>query len=172
MKEILPSAKRIAVLSNPTNSSLPLVLEEMRTAGRALRLDIQVVNAGTPDEFEGAIAEAVRGKSAGLIILRDALFISQSRRLTALAATHRLPTMGGDNTLPESGGLASYGPNSLYMLRSSAVLVDKILKGAKPSDLPVEQPTTFELVVNVKTAKALGIKIPQSVLIRADKVIE
>ena len=172
LKEILPSAKRIAVLSNPTNPSLPLVLEEIRTAGRAFRLDIQVVNAGTPDEFEGAIAEAVRGKSAGLIILRDALFISHGRRLTALAATHRLPTMGGDNSLPESGGLASYGPNSLYMLHSSAVLVDKILKGAKPGDLPVEQPTRFELVINMKTAKALGIKFPQSILVRADRVIE
>ena len=172
LKEILPSAKRIAILSNPTNSSHPLVLGEMQTAARALRLEIQVINTGALAEFEGAFAEIARHRPAGLVILSDPLFTIEARRLTALAARHRLPTLGGSNAIPESGGLSSYGPNRLDLVRRSAVLVDKILKGAKPTELPVEQPTKFELVINLKTAKTLGLTIPQSLLLRATQVIE
>lgn len=172
LKEVVPSAKRIAILSNPANSSLPVVLDEIRTAARTLRLEVQVVNTRTPGEFQEAFAEIARNRPAGLVILRDALFTSEAPQLMALAAKYRLPTLGGDNAIPEHGGLLSYGPNRLDLLRRSALLVDKILKGAKPADLPVEQPTKFELVVNAKTAKALGIKIPSSILLRADKVIE
>jgi putative tryptophan/tyrosine transport system substrate-binding protein len=172
LKEILPSAQRIAILSNPTNSSLPLVLGEMQSAARALRIEIQVVNTQVPDEFEGAFAEIVRNQPAGLVILRDALFTTEARRLTALAARHGLPTMGGDRAMPESGGLSSYGPNRLDLLRRSAVLVDKILKGAKPADLPVEQPMKFDLVINLKIAQTLGITIPPSILFQADQVIQ
>ena len=100
------------------------------------------------------------------------MFNNEAARLTTLAMKHRLPTMGGNNTIPDSGGLMGYGANRLDQVRRAAVLVDKILKGAKPADLPVEQPTKFELIVNMKTAKALGIKIPQTILVRADKVIE
>ncbi len=172
LKEVVPTAKRIAILSNPTNSSLPGVLGDMHTAAKTLRLEITVANAGTAGEFETVFAEIVRDRPAGLMILADALFISESRRLTTLAARHRLPTMGGHNAIPESGGLMSYGPNRLDLARRAAVLVDKILKGAKPADLPVEQPTKFELVININTAKGLGIKIPNSVLVQATKVIE
>ena len=172
LKEVVPSAKRIAILSNPTNSSLPGVLGDMQAAAKTLRLEITVVNAGTPGEFEGAFAEIARDRPAGVAILADALFNSEAGRLTTLAARHRLPTMGGHNAVPESGGLMSYGANRLDLVRRAAILVDKILKGAKPADLPVEQPTRFELIVNLKTAKALGLTIPQSILVRADKVIE
>ena len=172
LKEVVPTAKRIAILSNPTNSSLPGVLGDMHTAAKTLRLEITVANAGTAGEFETVFAEIVRDRPAGLMILADALFISESRRLTTLAARHRLPTMGGHNAIPESGGLMSYGPNRLDLARRAAVLVDKILKGAKPADLPVEQPTKFELVINMKTAKALGLTVPPTLLARADEVIE
>ncbi len=171
-KEIVPSAKRIAILSNPTNSSLPLVLSEMQAAARKVRLEITVVKAGAPAEFEGAFAEIVRDRPAGLVILSDGMFANEAVQLTTLAARHRLLTMGGNSTVPESGGLMSYGANRSDQIRRAAILVDKILKGAKPADLPVEQPTKFELIVNLKTAKALGIQIPQSILVRADKVIE
>jgi putative ABC transport system substrate-binding protein len=172
LKEILPSAKRIAILSNPTNSSLPRVLGQMQTAARALGLDIQIVNARAPDEFEGAFAEIARSRPAGLVILADALFITEARQLTALAVRHRLPTMGGIDAIPQSGGLSSYGPNRLDMIRRCAVLVDKILKGAKPGELPVEQPMKFDFVINLKTAKQIGLTIPQSILYRADQVIK
>ncbi len=172
LKEIMPSARRIAILSNPTNSSLPLVIQDMQAAARTLRLEIIVVNAGTPAEFEGAFAEIIRTRAAGLVILADALFNSEAGRLTTLAAKHRLPTMGGQNTVPESGGLMSYGANRLDLVRRAAFLVDKILKGAKPADLPVEQPTIFELILNKRTARDLGIKIPNSILVQATKVIE
>jgi putative ABC transport system substrate-binding protein len=172
LKETVPSARRIAILSNPTNSSLPPVVSELQAAARTLRLDITVVNAGTSAEFEKAFAEIARARPAGLVILADPLFNSEAGRLTTLAAKYRLPTMGGINVVPESGGLMSYGANRPDLIRRGAVLVDKILKGAKPADLPVEQPTKFELIVNKRTARDLGIKIPDSILLRADKVIE
>ncbi len=172
LKEAVPSAKRVAILSNPTNSSLPQVIQDMQAAARKLRLDITVVNAGAPAEFEKAFAEIARDRPDGMVILSDAMFVSEAARLTTLAAKHRLPTMGGNIDIPESGGLMSYGANRLDMIRRAAVLVDKILKGAKPADLPVEQPTKFELVVNMRTAKDLGLKIPNSILVQATKVIQ
>ena len=172
LKEVVPSAKRVAILSNPTNSSLPHVVQDMQAAARKLRLEITVVNAGAPAEFEKAFAEIARGRVDGLVILSDAMLLIESARLTTLAAKHRLPTMGGNNDIPESGGLMSYGANRLDMIRRAAALVDKILKGAKPADLPVEQPTKFDLVVNMRTANDLGLKIPNSILVQATKVIE
>ncbi len=172
LKEIVPSAKRIAILSNSTNSSLPSVLSDMQAAAKTLHLEITVFNAGTPTEYEGAFAEIARIRPAGVAILSDTLFNTDAGRLSMLAARHKLPTIGGTNAVPESGGLMSYGPNRLALVRRAAILVDKILKGAKPADLPVEQPIKFEVVINMKTAKALGIKIPNSILVMADKVIE
>ena len=172
LKEIVPSAKRIAILSNPANSSLPPIVSELQAAAKTLRLEIIVVTAGTPAEFDKAFAEIAQGRPAGVVILADPLFNSEAARLTTLAAKHRLPTIGGHNAFPESGGLMSYGANRRDMMRRAAVLVDKILKGAKPADLPVEQPTIFELVLNKRTAKDLGIKIPNSILVQATKVIE
>ncbi len=172
LKEIVPSAKRIAILTNPTNLAHSLLLNEMRAAARTLRLEITVVNARASAEFDGAFTEIVRDRPAGLLILSDTFFTSESGRLTTLAARHGLPTVGGNDTVPESGGLMSYGANRSDLIRRAAILVDKILKGAKPADLPVEQPTKFDLIVNMKTAKALGIKIPNSILVLATRVIE
>ncbi len=171
-KELVPSAKRVAVLSNPMNSSFPVEIKAMQAVAKTLRLEIAVVNAAAPAEFEKAFAEIVRERPAGLIILSDPMFISAAARLTTLAARHRLPTVSGHNAFPENGGLMSYGANLRDVVRRSAVLVDKILKGAKPADLPVEQPTQFELILNMKTAQALGIKIPNSILVQATRVIE
>jgi putative ABC transport system substrate-binding protein len=172
LKELVPSTKRIAILSNPTNSALPNVILDMHAAARKLRLEVVVVNARAPAEFEGAFAEIVRDRPAGLVILSDPLFTSQAERLAILAAKHQLPTVCGNPALPENGGLMSYGGSRPDMVRRAAILVDKILKGAKPADLPVEQPTKFDLVLNMKTAKSLGVKIPNSIMVRADKVIE
>ncbi len=172
LKEVVPSARRVAILSNPTNSSLPQVVQDMQAAARKLRLEITVVNAGAPAEFEKVFAEIARDRPDGLVILSDAMFVIEAARLTMLAAQHRLPTMGGNSDIPNSGGLMSYGANRLDMVRRAAILVDKILKGAKPADLQVEQPTKFELIVNMRTAKDLGLKIPNSILVQATKVIE
>jgi putative ABC transport system substrate-binding protein len=171
-RQILPGAKRIAVLNNPANASLPRVLGEVKAAAAALSLEVEVVDASAPSEFEKAFAAVERSGAAGLMILRDVMFGAQARRLSALAARHRIPAMGGDAVYPESGALASYGPNSPDMLRRGAVLVDRILKGAKPAELPVEQPAKFDFVINAATAKALGVTIPQPALLRADRVID
>ena len=148
------------------------MVQDLQAAARKLRLDITVVNAGAPAEFEKAFAETARDRPDGMVILSDAMFITEAARLTTLAAKHRLPTMAGNNEFPESGGLMSYGANRLDMIRRAAVLVDKILNGAKPADLPVEQPIKFELLVNMRTAKDLGLKIPNAILVQATKVIE
>jgi putative ABC transport system substrate-binding protein len=169
--QILPSAKRIAVLSNPRNASLPPVVRELQAAARLLEVEIPVVNVGSRDDFERAFAELAALKPAGVLILRDAMFTGERTRLAILAAKAGLPTMYGDSSLPDSGGLSSYGPNTQDMVRRAAGLVDKILKGAKPADLPVEQPAKFDFVINVATAKALGIELSQAILLRADRVI-
>jgi putative ABC transport system substrate-binding protein len=172
LREILPSARHVAILSNPTNASLPAVVRELQAAAKTLRLETTVVNAGAPAEFEGVFAEIARVRPAGVAILGDTMFNNEAGRLATLAARHRLLTIGGHISVPESGGLMSYGSDRLALLRRATILVDKILKGAKPSDLPVEQPTKFELVINLKTAKALGLTIPPSLLGRADEVIQ
>lgn len=133
LKEIVPSVRRIAILTNPTNSSLTLVISDMQAAAKTLRLEITIVNAGTPAEFEKAFAEIARGRAAGLVILTDSMFNIEAGRLTTLAAKYRLPTMGTVSSIPESGGLMSYGANRPDLIRRAAILVDKILKGAKPT---------------------------------------
>ena len=170
--QILPQARRIALLNNPRNASLPGVVSEVKAAAAALSIEIQVIDAAAPAEFDKAFEAAKSSGAAGLMILREGMYSAQARRLSILAAHHRIPTMGGDAVFPESGALASYGPNTPDMVRRCAVLVDRILKGAKPADLPVEQPQKFDLVINAGTAKALGLTVPQSVLLRADRVID
>ena len=174
LKELVPSAKRIAILTNPENSALSLEVQEMQVAARTLRVELTVVNASASAEFEKAFVELERERPAGLVILSDGIFTlaSHSKRLMALAVKHRLPTIGSTPGIPQSGGLMSYGANRREVSRRAAALVDKILKGAKPVDLPVEQPTKFDLIVNMKTAKTLGVTIPQTILIQATKVIE
>ena len=172
LMEIVPSAKRVGILSNPTNSSLPEVIKDMQAAARKLKVEAIVVYARDPAEVAEAFAELARLRANSLAIVADAMLIANSEPLAAHAAKYRLPAIGGINLYPENGGLISYGSDRVHSYRRAADLVDKIVKGAKPADLPVEQPTKFELVVNLKTAKALGLTIPSTIMIRADRVIQ
>jgi putative tryptophan/tyrosine transport system substrate-binding protein len=171
-KEAIPTASRVVVLSNPRNPGQPDAVEDIAKAGRSLVLELQFLQAGSGTEIDLAFAAMVRERATALFVSPDSLFILHRARLAELAAKHRLPTMYGVRENVDAGGLLSYGPSVSAQARRAAAYVDKILKGAKPGDLPIEQPTTFELVVNLKTAKALGITIPPSVLLRADEVIE
>jgi putative ABC transport system substrate-binding protein len=135
-------------------------------------VQLQTLEARGPDDFEGAFTAMTRERAGAVVVLRDGMFLLHRKRIADLAAKSRLPVMYGGKDEVDSGGLVAYGPSIRDSFRRAAVYVDKILKGAKPADLPVEQPTTFELVINLKTAKALGLTIPPSVLLRADQVLE
>ena len=172
LKEVLPKLTRVVVLRNPTNPSGVLQFAETQAAARSLGMAPQLVDARSPKEIEGAFAAMAKTRAGALTVLADPLFISWQKQIANLAMTGRLPSVFARRENAEAGGLMSYGPNLTDLFRQAATYVDKILKGAKPGDLPIEQPTRFYLVINSKTAKALGIKIPQSVLLRADKVIE
>jgi putative ABC transport system substrate-binding protein len=144
-----------------------------QAAARSLRLHLQALNVERPDDFTTTLAEVQRNRAEALIVSSSPLFYAQRSRLVEFAATHRLPTIYHQSEfVVSSGGLMSYGADFRDLFRRSATYVDRILKGAKPADLPVEQPTKFELVVNLKTAKTLGLTIPPSVLARADRLIE
>ena len=172
LKEVVPRIARVGVVINPVNPVYRLVLRASEAPARALGLQLEVVGVQGAEDFERAFRAAIKGHVDGLVILRDPVLITNQARLLALAATARLPAMYGMREFVDSGGLMSYGPSLVEMYRRAAYLVDKILKGTKPADLPVEQTTKFELVINLKTAKALGLTIPQSLLQRADQVIE
>jgi putative ABC transport system substrate-binding protein len=137
-----------------------------------LNVQLQPVEARSPDEFDRAFSRIIRGRVEALLVTADPMFAGQGTRLATLAARNRLPAMYGLRRHVEAGGLIAYGANELDVWRRAAVYVDKILKGAKPADLPMEQPRTFELVINLKTAKALGLTIPPSLLLRADQVVD
>ena len=171
LKEALPRITQVAVLLNPANPAHRATLESMEIAARSLKLGLQPFEMVGPKEFESAFAAMAKKRVGAVAILEDAMFLANARRIAGLAAKHRLPLIG-PKEYAEAGGLLAYGVNIPDMWRRAAVYVDKILKGAKPADLPVERATRFEMVVNMKTAKALGIKIPNSILVRADKVIE
>jgi putative tryptophan/tyrosine transport system substrate-binding protein len=167
-------ASQVAVLWNPARQypTIGLDLRELNAAARALGVQLQVLEARGPDQFEPAFAAMVQGQANAMLELGDSMFWLHRRRLADLEAKHRLPTIHALREFVEAGSLMAYGPDLADLFRRAAVFVDKILKGAKPSDLPVEQPTKFELVINLKTAKALGLTIPQSLLLRADEVIQ
>jgi len=169
---MVPKLTRVAVLVNFDNPSHSVTLKNIQAAAEKANAKAFPVDARTAPEIEKAFSTMAREKAGAVIVARDALFLQQARQIAELAAKNRLPTISGIREYMEAGGLIIYGPNSTDSFRRAATYVDKILKGAKPGDLPVEQPTKFELVVNMKTAKALGITIPQSILISADKVIE
>src|SRR5262245_5635694 len=172
LKETVPSIHYVAVLYNPFDPNKAEEVRQMQAPARTLGITLQPVEATEAEAFEGAVADAVRKQAEGLFVLPDALMLRERRRIVDLAAKHRLPAMYGFKEFVEAGGLMSYGTMQTDLYRRAAAHVDKILKGAKPADLPVEQPTKFELVINLKTAKALGLVIPRSVLARADEVIE
>ena len=172
LKDVVPNLTRAAVLSNPSFTTSALALKAMEAAASALGLSLHIVEARKPDELEAAVASAIMERAAGLIVVLDPMFLAQRVRLAELANKARLPTIYGIEEHVEAGGLMAYAASRLDIFRRAAAFVDKILRGAKPSDLPVEQPTKFELVVNLKTAKALGLTIPESFLSLADKVME
>ncbi len=172
LKEAAPRVSRVAVLWNPLTAPHTALLKEAGTAARALGLDLQPVSARQPDEIEGAFAAMSGARADGLVVLPDAIFLNLRARIAGLASKSRLPAMYGFREEAEAGGLMSYGASLPELIRRAAGYVDRILKGAKPADLPVERPTRFELVINLKTAKALGLTIPQSLLLRADEVIQ
>jgi putative ABC transport system substrate-binding protein len=152
LSELIPAASRIAVLSNPQLNRLG-VIKEMQATAAKLRLELVVVEAGGPETFQQAVAEIARHRPAGLAIPTEVTFVNHYEGLAALAIANRLPAISGNNLFPERGGLISYGSDRIDGYRRAAELIDKILKGAKPADLPVEQPTKFELVLNLRTAK-------------------
>ena len=170
LKELVPKLRRVAILWHPTNPSNLIQKKNVEMAARTLGVDIQSVPVQDPNQF-GAAFEAARGVD-GLMQMDDPLFVTHRRQLAELEIKNRLPAISWLRESVDAGGLVSYGPDFPDLYRRAATYVDKILKGAKPADLPVEQPTKFELVINLKTAKALGLTIPQSLLLRADEIVE
>jgi ABC-type uncharacterized transport system substrate-binding protein len=172
LREVIPKLSHVAVLRNPENPALLNYLKEMQVAAQVLGMKVQVFEARTPGEFDETFKAIVRARPGALRVMGDRLFLHYRQRIMDFATKQRLPTVPVHPELVEAGGLMSFGPSYPGMHRRAAYFVDRILKGAKPADLPVEQPTKFELVINLKTAKTLGLTIPPSVLGRADQVIQ
>ena len=172
LKEAVPRAVRIAVLCNPSNPWHPLALKGAEAAARSLAVHLQVLEARGPGGLDNAFATMTRDRAEAVLVLADPMTFFHRKRLADLAAKRRLPAMYGLREHVEAGGLMSYWAQQAELYQRVGSYVDRILKGAKPGDLPIEQPTKFELVINLKTAKALGLTIPPSLVQRADAVIE
>jgi putative ABC transport system substrate-binding protein len=172
LAEVIPKLSRVALLTNPANPASAPFVREAEAAARALGVRLQTLEARDPQEIDSAFPAMTRERAGALVILPDVIFLSQRRRIAELATQKRLPGVYGVREYAEAGGLIAYGASHIDLVRRAATYVDQILKGAKPGDLPIEQPTKFELVINLKTAKALGLTIPPSLLQRADQVIE
>jgi putative tryptophan/tyrosine transport system substrate-binding protein len=172
LKELVPKLSRVAVLWNPANPSGASQLREAKAAARTLNLQLQALEARRSSDLDRVVAAMTKERANGLIVLVDGMLIDSRTQIAHLVEKARLPTVYGLREHVEAGGLMFYGASPNDLNRRAATFVDKILKGAKPGDLPVEQPTKFEMVINLKMAKALGLAIPQSILLRADEVIE
>jgi putative ABC transport system substrate-binding protein len=172
LAQVVRNMHRVPILMNPDNPVTAVFLEETRVAAQKLGVQLQPLEARNPREIEHVFDAAPGERAAGLIVFDDPVLWSYRKQIVALAAKRRLPAMYGFREFVEEGGLMSYGPDRVDHYRRTALYVDKILRGAKPADLPVEQPTKFDLVINLKAAKALGLTIPPSLLGRADQVIE
>jgi putative ABC transport system substrate-binding protein len=172
LKQLIPQASRIAILRDPDNHSSALSLRGAESAAKSLGVVVQGVGVRGPRDFDAAFLAMKRARTDAVILAENTRFIADRRRIADLAVMHRLPMMVAAKEYAEAGGRISYGTDYPDLFRRAATYVDKILKGAKPGDLPIEQPTKFELVINLKTAKALGLTIPPSLLQRADQVIE
>ena len=172
LKEALPGIKRVAVLTNPSSPSTESFRLQSEAIARVLSLEVSIHGAREPNDIEPAIQKATGSQAQGLMVLSDIMFITHRQRIVDLAIKNRLPSIYGERGSVQAGGLMFYGASLPDMYRRAAYHVDKILKGAKPADLPVEQPTKFELAVNLKAAKSLGLILPQSLLARADEIIE
>ena len=172
LRELVPGATRVAVLVNPTNPTVETMLRDVESASRAIGLQIQVLNASTSSEINAAFATLVRERPDALFVGSDPFFTSRRVQLVHLATRHAIPATYAGREFAEAGGLMSYGANVADAWRQVGVYAGRILKGAKPADLPVVQSTKFELVINVKTARMLGLTVPPTLLARADEVIE
>jgi putative ABC transport system substrate-binding protein len=172
LKEAVPQASRIAVLWNPDNPWHPVAVKGLQAGGRSLGLQLQILEVRGPDEFDRTFHAMIAERAQAVLVLADPMTFVHRRPLADLATKHRLPMMGSLPGYAEVGGMMSYWADSTDLYRRAASYVDRILKGARPGDLPIEQPTKYELVVNLKTTKAIGIAMPRSLLLRADRVIE
>jgi putative tryptophan/tyrosine transport system substrate-binding protein len=172
LKEAFPQARSVAILVNPTNPGHALALGKLKADAKTLGLSLQFLEAAAPNEFNSAFAVMAKDRVDALLVIADAMFSANRTRIAELAAKYRLPSVHTFREYVGAGGVLSYGPNLESQYRQATVYVDKILRGAMPAELPIEQPTKFELVINLKTAKALGITIPHSLVLRADEVIQ
>jgi len=170
--ELVPQARVIALMVNPNNPPTERTIEDVQQAARAKGVQLAILKAGTEGEIDAAFASLVQLRAGALVIGPDPFFTSRLDQLVTLLSRHAVPAIYGWREFVASGGLISYGASLTVVFHQLGIYVGKILKGAKPFDLPVEQPTKFELVVNLKTAKALGITVPQSIFARADEIIE
>jgi putative ABC transport system substrate-binding protein len=172
LRELVPSLTKVAVLHNPANRTEEIAIQATQTIAQKLGMSVTVVSLSEPGEFDHAIAALARNGIEAIVVQPDPMFNEHRSKLVQLIARSRIPAIYMETVFVATGGLINYGPNHAEMFRRSADYVDKILRGAKPADLPVEQPTKFELILNLKTAKALNLTIPPSILLRADEVIE
>jgi len=172
LRETFPKLSRLAVLWHRNNEASARALQELEPAARTAKVVLQVMGVKSADEFPAAFSAMTHERARAVFVISDPFLFNERRRLAELALEHRLPSIHGPSEYVEAGGLLSYAPSYLDLFRRAAIYVDKILKGAKPADLPIEQPTTFELVINLKTAKALGVTMPRALLLRANRVIE
>ena len=172
LKEAVPTLRRVGVLSHSANPGHVSAVKAVKAAAESLGLSVRIVEVRAPDEFEAAFDIMVKARAQAVLVVPDSLFGLNAEQLAPVVAKSRLPSIFGTRSNVEAGGLISFGPNLANLNRQAAIYVDKILKGAKPAELPVEQPTKFELVINLKTAKSLGVAIPQALLLRADQTIE
>ena len=172
LREAVPEATRVGVLANPKNPLSAAMVADAQNAARSLGVQLKVIEARTPAEVEKAFSTLPRNRVGAVLLFPDGTFYLNRTHIVRLALKYRLPAIFQNREFVDAGGLLSYAPSSASNYRRAATYVDKILKGAKPADLPVEQPTKFELVINLKTAKALGLTIPQSLLVRADEIIQ
>ena len=171
LKQAVPKIARVTVLGSTANPDRAELRKPIEVVARSLGVRLQIVDIGEPKDLDGAFSQMTKGRADAVLLRGGALLTDQRIRIAELAALNSLPTIRWDLPFAEAGGLMSYGPSSADMFRRSATFVDKILKGAKPADLPIEQPTKFELIINLKTAKQIGLIIPPNVLARADRVI-
>ena len=172
LRDVAPAASRTAVLTNSTNRSHAALVRELNVTARSLRAQLHVLEVSNPDQLDSAFAAMTRARADALLVLTDSMLVGQRQRVVDLAARSGLPALYSQREFVVAGGLASYGPSLTDMFRRAATQVDKLLRGAKRGDIPVEQPTKFELVINLKTAKVLGLAISHSLLLRADEVIQ
>src|SRR5262245_5012531 len=172
LKEAIPRIARVALLANISNPATASQWRQMEGAARSLGFEPQLLDVRAPEDFARAFDTAIKQRADAVLVANDTLTQTNSRRIVDLSAKHRLPCIFASREFVDAGGLMAYGPHFADLYRRAATYVDKILKGAKPADLPVEQPTKFELVINLRTAKALGLTIPQTLLLQADQVIQ